>query len=62
MKSKALKAVEFKQRLQTQAQTKLARLSDQEQLRLLRLKFGHLTGTAQTIKRRRRKVVARIVQ
>ena len=43
MKTKELQAVEFKRILQAKAEKKLAKLSEKEQLELLRRKFGHLT-------------------
>lgn len=48
-----VKAVELKQRLQAQAEKKMARLSEKEQLELLRRKFGHLTQAARSRKRPR---------
>lgn len=42
MKNKELDAVALKRDLQSKAEQKLARLSEREQLELLRRKFGHL--------------------
>jgi hypothetical protein len=43
MKKKTFRAVEFKRRLQKEAERRLARLSEKDQLRLLHEKYGHLT-------------------
>ena len=42
MKNKKFNAVEMKRRLQKEAEQKLSKLSDKEQLDLLSQKFGHL--------------------
>lgn len=42
MKAKNFDAVEMKRRLQKEAEQKLSKLSDKEQLELLAKKFGHL--------------------
>lgn len=41
MKDKKFNAVEMKRRLQKEAEQKLSKLSDKEQLDLLSQKFGH---------------------
>jgi len=42
MKAKKFDAVEMKRQLQKKAELKLSHLSEEEQLKLLRGKFGHL--------------------
>ncbi|MBI3990112.1 MAG: hypothetical protein HY347_10915 [candidate division NC10 bacterium] len=42
MKKKSLDAVELKRRLQKQAEAKLSGLTKEQQLELLRQKYGHL--------------------
>jgi hypothetical protein len=42
MKDKKFNAVEMKRRLQKEAEEKLSKLSEKEQLELLSQKFGHL--------------------
>ena len=45
MKDKKIDAVEMKRSLQKEAELKLSKLSDKEQLDLLSQKFGHLKKT-----------------
>lgn len=42
MKAKKFDAVEMKRRLQKEAEQKLSKISEKEQLELLSKKFGHL--------------------
>ena len=42
MKCKKIDAVEMKRQLQKEAEQKLSHFSEEEQLKLLREKFGHL--------------------
>ncbi len=46
MKNERIDAVALKRALQKKAEQKLTRLSEQEQLELLRRKYGHLTRRA----------------
>jgi hypothetical protein len=52
MKDERIDAVALKRTLQKQAEQKLARLAEQEQLELLRRRFGHLTRRTRSRKSR----------
>lgn len=49
MKDKIFDAVEMKRRLQKEAEQRLSRLSEKEQLMLLHKKFGHLMKRNQKV-------------
>ncbi|MBI5302479.1 MAG: hypothetical protein HY868_10100 [Chloroflexi bacterium] len=56
MKTENVDAVALKRALQKKAEQKLARLSEQEQLELLRRKYGHLRRTPKRSPRARREL------